>query len=126
APYQPNGSACGRLLEMMFKSFYFENGQKAVLLAGIPFAWLRDNNRTALKGLYLPDGRISVEASMERDDRCRLILSAERPEAMPGEIEIPGFFDVISTVSGVEGKNNLYSLLPGAARAEFIIGDARK
>ncbi len=123
-PYQPNGSGCGRLIDMMLKSFYFEHKEEVVLLAGIPFAWLKDNVKTALKGLYVARGRVSLEASMQKGDKCRLILSTDNPSAMPRKIKIPEFFVVESVSDGVRWEKNIFILPACMISVEFIISDA--
>jgi hypothetical protein len=50
-PWQPNGSGSGKILEMMVKSVYFEDGDTAVLLGGIPWQWIEAQG-LSLKGLY--------------------------------------------------------------------------
>ncbi len=122
-PWQPNGSGSGRVLEMMVKSFYFENKGEAVLLGGIPFAWLKDNGRTSIEGLYTPAGRVSVKAEMLGDERCSIVLSAGSSEAMPERIRIPGFLSVESSSSGLRPENGGFSVTAGTARAEFIVSD---
>ncbi len=125
-PWQPNGSGCGRMVDMIIKSFYFEEGRRAVLFPGIPFSWLKDSGRTVLNGLYVPGGRVSLEAKMGNDNECLLVLTGETTQAMPLRIEIPDFFTVVSAGMGVDGKKNVFSLLPGSLRAEFIVADAHK
>jgi hypothetical protein len=118
-PWQPNGSGSGRVLEMMIKSFYFGNKGEAVLFGGIPFARLKDNERTAVKGLYTPGGRVSVEAEMLGDGKCRVILSADSPPAMPKKVKIPGFLRVESASGGLRSTDGVFSVPEGSLRAEF-------
>ncbi|MBI2439754.1 MAG: hypothetical protein HYV35_00095 [Lentisphaerae bacterium] len=95
-PFQPNGSGNGRALETILKSFYFETDSEAVLLAGIPFAWLRSNRTTALRNLHTAHGRLNLEVQLLNPDRCELIVRASRPEAMPGKMRLPEHFRIIS------------------------------
>jgi hypothetical protein len=124
-PWQPNGSGSGRIIDMMINSFYFERKDEVVLLAGIPFVWLRDNKKTALKGLYLPKGRVDIEALMINEKRCRLTLSADSPSMMPSKIVFPDHF-VVSLENGeVKKREDVYIIPSGVRKVEFILKDAQ-
>ncbi len=94
-PWQPNGSGNGKVLDMILKSFYYEQGEDAVLLGGIPFAWLRQNKRTLLRNLHTPNGRITLEANMSSPRQCRLELSVTTKGCMPGRIRLPEHFSAV-------------------------------
>ena len=124
-PWQPNGSGSGRIIDMMINSFYFERKDEVVLLAGIPFVWLRDNKKTALKGLYLPKGRISIEALMLDENRCRLTFSTDSPSAMPSKIRFPDHFIVTIENKKIEKKGDVYKTFSDITKVEFILKDAK-
>jgi len=126
-PWQPSGSANGRVLSMIIKSFYFEYpdgryGDVATLLGGIPFVWLSDNGFTELKGLRTTGGRISLEAEMISEDRCAVVLSADPVEAMPGIVRFPNSFAVAIDSEGVDALGRGYfEIAPGYDRASFTV-----
>lgn len=67
-PWQPNSSGNGRLLEMIVRQFYFEyrdlkHGETTVFFGGMPPGWFAIHSQMALRGLYTPEGRISIETS---------------------------------------------------------------
>lgn len=120
-PWQPNGSGSGRVLEMMLNAFYFESDGEVVLFGGVPFAWLADNGRTALEGLYTPGGRIRLEATMLDAGQCRIALSADSPGAMPVRIRIPDFLRVVSSTNGRRLENGVFAVPEGSLETEFIV-----
>ena len=98
-PWQPNGSGNGKVLDMILKSFYYENGEDVVLLGGIPFAWLRQNRKTTLRNLYTPRGRITLEANMIDQRKCKVNLFAETKGSIPARIRFPEHFNVSDITS---------------------------
>ncbi|MDD5679428.1 MAG: hypothetical protein PHW60_15780 [Kiritimatiellae bacterium] len=93
-PWQPNSSGNGRLLEMIIKQFYFEycdvkHGETAVFFGGMPPAWFEINPTMSLKGLFTPQGRLSVEtAGFEFKINCPGFSLRNKT------IRIPEYFDV--------------------------------
>ncbi len=96
-PWQPNASGNGRMLEMLVKSLYCEHDGAALVFGGVPFAWLRANGTTRLDGLYTPAGRVSLDAVMQSDGRCRVTLTG----AVPPTVRFPEFFTVERVGEGV-------------------------
>ena len=52
APWQPNGSGNGRIIDMMLNALYFENKDEVTILGGVPFEYLISNRITTVKNLY--------------------------------------------------------------------------
>lgn len=105
-PWQPNGSGNGKVLDMILKSFYFENENTVTLLGGIPFAWLRQNGTTALRNLHTARGIVSLEVTMREDGCCMVHLGADRSGAMPGRIRFPNHFEVITTTNNAQVRRD--------------------
>lgn len=121
APFQPNGSGNGRIIEMMLRSFYFEEDTRVTLLAGVPFAWLRMNKRTALTRLRTLRGEISLEADMA-GRVCRLTIAASVPTALPDRFRIPEHFRVMEA-DGVTAASDAYKPHPRAQRIVFVLAE---
>jgi len=91
-PWQPNGSGNGKILEMMLKSIYFEIGDTALLLGGIPWVWLQESGSLTLKNLYTPHGRISVTVNQKTQESLILKLTFHDQANWLKRIRIPDFF----------------------------------
>jgi hypothetical protein len=120
-PFQPNGSGNGRILDMMIRSFYFEEVTRVTLLAGIPFLWLRMNGRTALTGLHTLRGEISLEAETT-GRQCRLCVSAPSASELPERFRIPEHYRVEAVTGAVE-TGGAYAPQPGTRQVVFLLGD---
>ncbi len=119
-PWQPNGSGNGRMLEMMLNAIYFEHDGMATLLGGVPFAWLAGNCLTSLSDLYTTRGKLSIDARMVDEERCRLTVSASAGDVLPRKIRLPGHFelgDVPPSLVREEGG----TLRAGGALREFSL-----
>jgi hypothetical protein len=120
-PWQPNGSGNGKVLDMILKSLYFEDGDTAILLPGVPFAWLRENGVTALRNLRTPHGAISLDAVTD-GDVCRLTLRADSASAMPKMVRVPEHFVATSELRLAAHTGRLCFQIPdGAAECEFTL-----
>lgn len=119
-PWQPNGSGNGRMLEMMLKSFYFEYHDMVTLLAGVPYAWLRQNGLTELFNLHTPHGIFSLRAKVDDADLCLVSLWVENG-ILPGRIRFPDHFEVESVSEGMGMENGYYVPAAGSVRCEWRI-----
>lgn len=91
APWQPNGSGNGGVLEMILNSFYFEESEMATVLGGVPFAYLLANKVTSIKNLYTLRGIVDIKVEVIDDNRCRLVISSDQP--LPQRIRIPEYLN---------------------------------
>ena len=120
-PWQPNGSGSGKILEMMVKSVYFEDGDTAVLMGGIPWQWIEAQG-LSLKGLYLPHGRVSIEATRGKNGQVNVTLDFDAAPSHLGKIRLPEHFQVTSKLRSLGG--NLFALPRDASRITFTLCDA--
>jgi hypothetical protein len=120
-PWQPNGSGSGKILEMMVKSVYFEDGDTAVLLGGIPWQWIEAQG-LSLKGLYLPHGRVSIEATHGKNGQVTVTLDFDAAPSHLGKIRLPEHFQVTSKLRSLGG--NLFALPRASRRIAFTLHDA--
>jgi hypothetical protein len=95
-PWQPNGSGNGRIMDMMLNSLYFETEKSVTLLGGIPFAWLKENQITALKNLYTTSGVINLEIKSTGPKECIVSLSSVDHNTLPGTIRFPEYLHATS------------------------------
>jgi hypothetical protein len=95
-PWQPNGSGNGRLLDMIVKSFYFEDEQRVILLGGIPFSWIKENHTTTIQNLHTHQGQINLEAKIIDDNCFTLELKASSGKVIPKSIQFPEHLKVQS------------------------------
>lgn len=91
APWQPNGSGNGGVIDMMLNALYYENGNEVTLLGCVPFEYLLANRHTSVKNLYTLTGKVDMEMHIEEDGSCRLELSSDQP--LPSRIRIPEYFN---------------------------------
>ncbi|MCC6579222.1 MAG: hypothetical protein IT440_02185 [Phycisphaeraceae bacterium] len=123
-PWQPNGSGNGRILEMMIKSFLFDDDESIVLLGGIPFAWLTDNGLTALRNLAVPGGTISIEIVSRSAKSCELTLSTSTPGLLSKPFRFPDHFLVQPLAdSTVRKDHGLFACKAGIACHRFLLSD---
>ena len=120
-PWQPNGSGSGKILEMMVKSVYFEDGDTAVLLGGIPWQWIEAQG-LSLKGLYLPYGRVSIEATHGKNGQVTVTVDFDAAPSHLGKIRLPEHFQVTSKLRSLGG--NLFALPRASRRIAFTLHDA--
>ena len=124
-PWQPNGSANGRLLDMMIKSIYYERGDTATLFAGVPFARLRENEVTELKNLHTSRGVLSLKATMVDLQRCQLTFEGSTPEAIPHVIHFPQHL-IASDNKDNPLNNNEYLVPSPAAHLEVFLTESQE
>lgn len=129
--WQPNGSGNGRLLDMILRSFYFEyrdkaRGEVAVILGGMPYAWLVDNETTALRNLRTRRGLLGLEVvSVPGGGGFRLRLASDPGELHP-VLRFPDFLLVTPFGAGIKPEGDGYFRLAGGLRsAEFLIGPGK-
>jgi len=103
APWQPNGSGNGGIIDMVLSTLYFEGDNYVTLLGAVPFEWLMKNGHTSLKNLYTLTGKINMDISMTGKNSCILKLSSNNP--LPKEIRIPEYYTVISQSPSVMKKS---------------------
>lgn len=124
-PWQPNGSGNGRLLEMMVKAIYFEADGQVTLLGGIPFDWLQQNGKTALRHLRTPTGRVSVIVRMLTPDRCQVTLMSA-PAAGELRLRFPSHLKAQPVSPAVKKVgDNLFAVSASLTKVSFILGSAR-
>ena len=88
APWQPNGSANGRIIDMILNSFYFENSQNMITLLGaIPFEWLLEVEHTSIKNLFTLTGKINMAVDKIKDSTITLKLTSDN--SLPETVRIP-------------------------------------
>ncbi|MDD3926039.1 MAG: hypothetical protein PHT33_05220 [bacterium] len=101
-PWQPNGSGNGKFLDMILKSFYYDDGSVVTLLGGIPFVWLEQNVHTELSGLYTRQACVSLSADITGDGKCALVLRTDGTAPLPEKIRVPGHLSVQTVSEGIE------------------------
>ena len=106
APWQPNGSGNGRILEMMLNSFYFDTDKGVTLLGGIPFAWLQKNKKTSLQKLYTTTGCINLEIKAINPEKCTVSLTSDSKSAIPVNIRFPEYLHATTNSKLVIDKGN--------------------
>lgn len=109
APWQPNGSGNGGIIDMVLSSLYFEGDSAVTLLGAVPFEWLIQNKHTSLKNLYTLTGKVNMEISAINNSTCTLKLSSENP--LPEKIRIPEYLRVKVESSAVKRLRNGYFML---------------
>lgn len=124
-PWQPNGSNCGRAIDMITKSIYFQEDDIATVFGAIPFYQLLDNKVTTLKNLYLPDGKITLHA-LARGTQVHLTISGESTAAMPKFVRFPEHICAQPCNAQSVLANGLYELPNDITRAEFILTSSEK
>jgi hypothetical protein len=126
-PWQPNGGGNGRIIEMMIRSVYYEHADIAILLGCVPFGWLQDNGITELRYLRTPKGIVSVRAEMISPSQCKVQISPNKPDALPGLLRIPEHFRVTSFTGCKARSNNVYDLAEDRASVvNFVIVDGER
>lgn len=94
APWQPNGSGNGRVIDMILNSLYFENGDEVILLGAVPFEYLMANQTTSLCNLYTLTGRVNLKVKNIDKNRYHLELSSDQP--LPKKIRIPSYLGAVA------------------------------
>lgn len=91
APWQPNGSANGRIIDMMLNSFYFENCKDMITLLGaMPFDWLLEVGHASIKNLFTLTGKTNL--TIDKINDSTIILKLTSNNNLPTTIRIPDFY----------------------------------
>ncbi len=107
-PWQPNGSGNGKVLDTIIKSIYFELEDRAIILGGVPFAYIVDNQTTELKNLRTARGLISIKIIPEQNNSFLLSLSSTG--TLPALVQFPNQFTVEPCGLIERTSTNLYSI----------------
>lgn len=90
APWQPNGSANGRVTDLMLNAFYFESTADSVTLLGaLPPQWLIESEGAQLRNLHTQKGIVDEVIAREGNG---LVLTLTASEELPAHIRIPAHF----------------------------------
>lgn len=90
APWQPNGSACGRVTDLMLNAFYFESTADSVTLLGaLPPQWLTEAGGAKLKNLHTQNGTVDEEITIGSNG---IVLTLTASEGLPAHVCIPSHF----------------------------------
>lgn len=101
APWQPNGSANGRIIDMILNSFYFENDVDTITLLGaIPFEWIEETGTASVKQLFTLTGK--VDMMIDRIDNHSYSVRLVSDHNLPGNIRIPEYFKASPVTSRVK------------------------
>ncbi len=100
APWQPNGSGNGGVIDMLLNALYFETPEMVTLLGCVPFEYLSKNRNTKVSNLYTLTGKVNLDITMIDDKCCRLKLTSEQP--LPAKIRIPAYFHAKAESAGVK------------------------
>jgi hypothetical protein len=120
-PWQPNGSGNGRMLDMMLNALYFEHDGMVTLLGNIPFSWLIQNGKTALRELHTATGKVTLEVDAVDARQCRLRMTG----SLPGRIRFPDHFVVSSQNEAiVECGSGFFELREKTKEGVFLLTDA--
>ena len=101
APWQPNGSANGRIIDLILNSFYFENDADTITLLGaIPFKWIEDAGSASVKYLFTLTGK--VDMMIDRVDDRIYSVRLVSDHNLPRNIRIPAHFKASPATSQVK------------------------
>ncbi|MGV8137094.1 MAG: hypothetical protein AB2L20_17920 [Mangrovibacterium sp.] len=93
APWQPNGSANGRIIDMILNMLYYEdNAQQVTILGPMPFLWLLENQRTSLHHLHTLTGVVNMDITANEGGSCTVQLTSDHK--LPERLRIPARFGV--------------------------------
>jgi len=105
APWQPNGSANGRIIDMMLNSFYYENDANTITLLGaIPFEWIKDAGPVTIKNLFTLTGKVDIIINPINKHSYSVRLIGEN--TLPENICIPEYFKATSNSYQVNKVSN--------------------
>ncbi len=119
-PWQPNGSNCGRAIDVITKSFYFQQGDTATIFAAMPFDWLLENEKTSLENLHVPGGKISLNA-VAKGEKINLTISGNSSNILPRFIKFPEYINAKSVRKNIVGKDNVFEIENNLTELEFIL-----
>lgn len=122
APWQPNGSGSGRVLDMMMNSFYYESTRDtSIVLGAIPFQWIDETRNIALKGLYTLNGRVDVTISPAKEDGT-YSLNITTDGQLPRTLIIPEYLNPKAKSKSVSKSNgSIFTIRDGSKEARFIL-----
>jgi hypothetical protein len=90
-------------------------------LGGIPWQWIEAQG-LSLKGLYLPHGRVSIEATRGKNGQVTVTLDCDALPSHLGKIRLPEHFQVTGKLRSLGG--NLFALPRASRRIVFTLRDA--
>lgn len=118
-PWQPNGSNCGRGIDMIAKSFYFHNCDTATIFGGMPFDYLLENGRTQLNNLHIPGGKVSITATAEGDEIHLAIKFSST--ILPKFMKFPEYIKVLRHCDDVSPKSGAFEIKSVKSELLFIL-----
>lgn len=123
APWQPNGSANGRIIDMMLNAFYFENGKDtATVLGCMPFQWIRDNGGAEVRNILTMNGKVCVKVSPSSKGKYSLKISSDGP--LPSVVRIPEHLNASPVSHNVsKAGEGWFKVRRGCPTAEFRISE---
>jgi hypothetical protein len=109
------------MLDMMLNALYFEHDGMVTLLGNIPFSWLIQNGKTALRELHTATGKVTLEVDAVDARQCRLRMTG----ALPGRIRFPDHFVVSSQNEAiVDCGSGYFELREKTEEGVFLLTDA--
>ena len=63
APWQPNASANGRIIQMIHRTLFYQDGNELHLLKGMPSPWLKPGKSIFVKDACLEIGKLNLEVN---------------------------------------------------------------
>ncbi len=125
APWQPNGSGSGGIIDMLLNAFYFEEGMdQATVLGCVPFEYIIQNGKTSIKNLFTSNAtRINIEVNKIDNQHCRLEISS--PESLPSRIRIPEYFKALPENKNIKSlKGNIFQIKKDCKNVFFVLSKA--
>lgn len=120
APWQPNGSGNGRIIDMMLNALYFENKDEVTILGGVPFEYLISNRITTVNNLYTLTGCVNLVVKAIDDKHCQLELFSE--QVLPKKIRIPEYLNPEVRDRNVESiSGGVFKLVDNKRKITFLL-----
>lgn len=121
APWQPNGSGSGRVIDMLLNALYFENNSEEVTLLGcVPFEYLLKNKSTLIKKMYTLTGVVDMEVVMIDKKHLKLEIVSNHP--LPKRLRLPEHFKVQPIDTAVKSSlKNIFCLEEGTNHVVFLL-----
>ncbi len=118
APWQPNGSGNGSVIDMILNALYFEMQDEAIVLGAVPFEFLSRNVHSSMQNLYTLTGKISMRIEKMDANRCLLTLSTDN--MFPSRIRIPDYFHAVPEDPSIhEIENGVFKIPEEAKKLRF-------
>ncbi|MDD4871369.1 MAG: hypothetical protein PHR77_12490 [Kiritimatiellae bacterium] len=89
APWQPNASNNGRLLEMAGDLIAFEDEGHLVVAAGVPSWWFEPGKRFGLTQFHFADGQLDLECVSDSEGSVMTLLMTDAAKPVSVEIHLP-------------------------------------